>query len=72
MWQPVVTLDTSARPMKSISFLLSVLSESEGVVAGASPRWDSGGDDGGGAETMRVVALDSGDVETPLQCQAAN
>jgi hypothetical protein len=41
-------------------------------VAGASPRRDSGGDDGGGAGTVRAVAPDGGDIRTPLQCQAVN
>jgi hypothetical protein len=41
-------------------------------VAGASPRRDSGGDDGGGAGTVRAVAADGGDIRTPLQCQAVN
>jgi hypothetical protein len=80
MWQSVVppASPSTHRPgprSPSPSFSLccpSLLSESEGIVAGASPRRDSGGDDGGGAGTVRAVAPDGGDIRTPLQCQAVN
>jgi hypothetical protein len=52
MWRPGrnrASPGAPARPTKSFSFLLFVLSESEGVTTGANSRRGGGGDDGGGA-----------------------
>jgi hypothetical protein len=50
----------TGRPMKSFSFLLSMLSESKGVAVGVSPGQGGGGDDGGGAGTVRAVVRSGG------------